>query len=206
MSRDATGVWSGRAKAEMACPACGVKVGEDCEDTQLGDWEHGVHTRRLAALTDMLNEQHHRPSRRLRTANIGWAVGTELRRLRDDVGLTQRVVAERAGILRPIYARLERGEHEPKLSTLLLVIVCMQGDAQRIMQDVLRRAAPTRAVYPGFRCADCTYYPLDAHTDQTTDCEHPSFLPARSTPRRHLPVTGDRSPPTDCPLRKAAKP
>lgn len=206
MSTDATGVWSAKAKREMACPVCGVKVGEDCEDNGRSDWEHGVHLARVQALTDMLNEQAHRPSRALRTANIGWAVGTELRRLRDDVGLTQRVVAERAGILRPIYARLERGEHEPKLSTLLLVIACMQGDAQHIMQDVLRRAAPTRAVYPGFRCADCTYFPFDVHRDATTECEHPSFLPAIRTPRRHLSVTGDRSPPTDCPLRKTTKP
>jgi DNA-binding XRE family transcriptional regulator len=197
-----TDVTGRRAVREAMCPSCGSKVGEPCQDTSLGDWEDDVHTERLRALTDLLLEQANRTARRTRAANLGYAIGNELRRLRDDHGYSQALVARRAGLHRPIYARLERAEHEPTLSTLLPVILTMQGDPTRFMMDVLRRADPTRAVYPGFRCAHCSYFPLDAHRDEGARCEHPDLLPTHLTPRRELHVTGDRSPPTTCPLRK----
>lgn len=202
MSRDATGVWSSRARHEVRCPACHALPGEDCQDNGVHDWENATHLVRVQALTDLLNEQHHRPARTRRRADLGYAIGTELRRLRDDLGLSQQRVAERAGMLRPIYARLERGDHEPTLSTLLPVLASLQADPQPVLTNVLRRIRPTRAVHAGMRCADCTYFPLDASHDEGALCEHPALLPAPHSPRRHLHVTGDRSPPTECPLRK----
>lgn len=67
MSRDATGYYSGRARASTRCPVCGAEPGALCDtarrhaDGPQGVHEddvveHGVHWRRTEALLDELRE------------------------------------------------------------------------------------------------------------------------------------------------------
>jgi transcriptional regulator with XRE-family HTH domain len=44
-----------------------------------------------------------------------------MRQLREQRGLTQDVLAHRAGLHSSIVARLERGAHEPRLTTMMAV-------------------------------------------------------------------------------------
>lgn len=53
------------------------------------------------------------------------AFGIRLRAARDQAGLTQEEVAERAGIDRPAYSELERGLRDARLSTLLRIEIAL---------------------------------------------------------------------------------
>lgn len=48
-------------------------------------------------------------------------LGAYLRAAREEAGLTQEQLAERARTHRPVIARLERGAHAPRLDTILRV-------------------------------------------------------------------------------------
>lgn len=63
---------------------------------------------------------------------------TELRNRRHELGLTQREVAERAGISQPLVARIETGGVDPRVSTLTKIV------------DVLNRAGKE----PGWTARD----------------------------------------------------
>jgi transcriptional regulator with XRE-family HTH domain len=54
--------------------------------------------------------------------------GRLIRYARRRAGFTQRALAERAGIPQPAIARLERGEHEPRLATLRRVAHALDAD------------------------------------------------------------------------------
>jgi ribosome-binding protein aMBF1 (putative translation factor) len=51
-------------------------------------------------------------------AHRAYEVGREVRRLREEAGLTQRQLAGRAGMTQSVIARLEAGGTEPTLATL----------------------------------------------------------------------------------------
>lgn len=48
----------------------------------------------------------------------GPVIGGVLRALRQEAGLSQRQLAERSGIQRPIVSRIERGDHRPNMETI----------------------------------------------------------------------------------------
>lgn len=54
------------------------------------------------------------------------ALAVWLVRYRSEHGLSQRALAERVGMKQPVIARLESGETEPKLSTLLRLAEALQ--------------------------------------------------------------------------------
>lgn len=47
---------------------------------------------------------------------------SDLRRLRDDVGLTQQELAEEAEVSQPLIARIENGDVDPRLSTVSRIV------------------------------------------------------------------------------------
>jgi predicted transcriptional regulator len=63
---------------------------------------------------------------------------SEVRRRRLELGLTQRVVAQRAGISQPLVARIETGSVDPRISTLTKIV------------EVLNQAGRS----PGFKARD----------------------------------------------------
>lgn len=55
--------------------------------------------------------------------------GRELREKRVELGLTQKEVAQRAGISQPLVARIEKGGVDPRLSTLSRLVEVLNGAA-----------------------------------------------------------------------------
>lgn len=45
---------------------------------------------------------------------------------RKEMGLTQMQVAERAGIARPYYTRIERGQHKPPVTTAMKIAEALE--------------------------------------------------------------------------------
>ncbi len=140
-------------------------------------------------------------SRRLRSANIGLALGHELQRLRAD--RTQGTIAKLANIARPIYARAERGYHEPTISFLAPLVTAMGGDPAELIGQALARATPPGPIPRGpYICESCPYFPQHLARDEGGPCEHPDTLPVpRVRPALVVIATGDRSPPSECPRR-----
>lgn len=55
--------------------------------------------------------------------------GEQLRAKRTELGLTQKAVAERAGISQPLVARIEKGGVDPRLSTLAKLVEVLNAAA-----------------------------------------------------------------------------
>ena len=49
-------------------------------------------------------------------------IGTSLRRARSRAGLTQRALAAATGVAQPTIARIERGQEEPRIGTLRVLL------------------------------------------------------------------------------------
>jgi len=72
-------------------------------------------------------------------ANVAVRVGARIRELRLDAEMTQRQLADRIGVHRPVMGRIERGIHQTDLHTIALiadvlglevatVLVCLDPD------------------------------------------------------------------------------
>lgn len=59
-------------------------------------------------------------------------VSNNLRKLRENKGLTQREVAKRAGIRTANYIYIEQGKSEPKLKTALLISEALQEPIDKL--------------------------------------------------------------------------
>ena len=76
----------------------------------------------------------------------------ELKTRRDELGLTQSEVAERAGVSQPLIARIEGGDVDPRLSTLRSVVEVLQSAADEVvrardlMHEEIASVAPDDAV------------------------------------------------------------
>lgn len=67
----------------------------------------------------------------------------ELRRLRDEVGLTQKDLAERADVSQPLIARIENGDVDPRLSTVSAIVEALDAaDRDEIRARDLMTADP----------------------------------------------------------------
>ena len=140
----------------------------------------------------------HYTARTGRSALLALAIGAELRRARGD--RTQQEVARLAGIHRPVYARMERGHHEPTLSTLLPVLDALRADPLALLGKALSRAKHPGPPPPGTMCRLCPFFPdvLYANESKPHQCEHPSL----ADPGKHaLLVFANAAPPTNCPRR-----
>ncbi len=73
-------------------------------------------TQRDPAFAAALTEVHHDDQ-----------LGAELAMMRERQGLTQRELAERAGISQPMLNRIERGNQTPKISTLWKILRALQA-------------------------------------------------------------------------------
>jgi transcriptional regulator with XRE-family HTH domain len=62
--------------------------------------------------------------------------GANLRRLRTAAGLTQMELADRAGINFTAVSRLERGDRDPRLSTVARVARALGVSVAALVQDV----------------------------------------------------------------------
>lgn len=84
----------------------------------------------------------------------------EIRQQRQALGLTQREVAERAGVSQPLIARIEGGDVDPRLSTLRRIVEALDAAAADVVRaqdlmtspvvtveatDTVREAATTMA-------------------------------------------------------------
>lgn len=63
------------------------------------------------------------------------AFGARLRALREAAGLTQAELAEQAGMLSSVLARLERGEREPQWSTVLALASALDVSTDAFKSD-----------------------------------------------------------------------
>lgn len=66
----------------------------------------------------------------------------EIRRRRQELGLTQRQVAERAGVSQPLIARIERGSVDPRSSTLGRILAVLNAAGQStpvVAREVMSR-------------------------------------------------------------------
>lgn len=64
---------------------------------------------------------------------LAWAVGQRIRMAREQQGLRQEDLAEKAGIQRPNIARIEKGKHLPSISTLQKVARALGLDMSALM-------------------------------------------------------------------------
>jgi hypothetical protein len=96
--------------------------------------------------------------------------GTILRYARRRAGLTQRALAERAGVAQPAIARIERGSVSPRIDTLLPLLAAAGFDleiAPRIGEGVDRtliRSSLARTPEERIRSATVAARNLDAFT------------------------------------------
>lgn len=79
--------------------------------------------------------------------------GRELREKRIELGLTQKEVAERAGISQPLVARIEKGGVDPRLSTLSRLVEVLNGAATEqlpravdLIEGGIASVSPTESV------------------------------------------------------------
>src|SRR5919108_4776489 len=77
-------------------------------------------------MTDRHRSRRTEAGRRLESS--GRAIGLDIRRLREDVGMSQRQLSEQAGIDHGFLARIESGERLPSLATLNAIALAMGGD------------------------------------------------------------------------------
>jgi transcriptional regulator with XRE-family HTH domain len=59
-----------------------------------------------------------------------------LRRLREERGLSQEAVGDRAGMTQSQYARIERGDVDPTLKTLKRLATALGVPTSELLQDV----------------------------------------------------------------------
>lgn len=63
-----------------------------------------------------------------RATEISREIGRELQQLREDAGIRQAAVAERAGVSQPMLSRLEAGEVRPSIGTLSALAEALGAD------------------------------------------------------------------------------
>ncbi len=63
-------------------------------------------------------------------------LGVVMRRRRDDLGVTQQIIADRSGFDRSYIADLERGKENPKLTTILAVARALNLEPSAFMRLV----------------------------------------------------------------------
>ncbi|MBN9686038.1 MULTISPECIES: helix-turn-helix transcriptional regulator [unclassified Corallococcus] len=64
---------------------------------------------------------------------LGITIGTEARAARQHLGLTQAEVAERVGLVHPVYNRLERGKMLPSVPSLYRLCRELQVSPEKLM-------------------------------------------------------------------------
>jgi transcriptional regulator with XRE-family HTH domain len=64
---------------------------------------------------------------------LGITIGTEARAARQHLGLTQAEVAERIGLVHPVYNRLERGKMLPSVPTLYRLCQELRASPAKLM-------------------------------------------------------------------------
>lgn len=73
----------------------------------------------------------------------GQAIGRRVREVRRELRLTQRQVAQLAGLHVPTVVRIERGAHEPTLTTVWTLATAMGVEPSRILSALdSREVAP----------------------------------------------------------------
>jgi transcriptional regulator with XRE-family HTH domain len=77
---------------------------------------------------------------------LGITIGTEARAARQHLGLTQAEVAERIGLVHPVYNRLERGKMLPSVPTLYRLCQELRASPEKLMG-----LTPTGSVRKGAR-------------------------------------------------------
>lgn len=65
--------------------------------------------------------------------------GEELRKAREEAGVTQQVLAARAGVTREFVSHLERGTREPSLAVFIRLCESLKVDPPQMLERVLRR-------------------------------------------------------------------
>lgn len=73
--------------------------------------------------------------------SIAVSVGAELRRLRERACISQRDLAQRTGMHRPIVSRIERGKHCPSLELAVLQAEACGGSMWDVLRAVDRASA-----------------------------------------------------------------
>ena len=63
-------------------------------------------------------------------------VGTTIRRLREQRGLTQEEFAHHAGLARTFYGRVERGEQNLGLKTIFQIAIYLEVEPVDLLKDV----------------------------------------------------------------------
>lgn len=86
--------------------------------------------------------------RSLAPLDLGTAFGITTRTLRTLAHLSKREAAERLGIARPNYSRLERGDHTPSLESLLRVADAFDVSPESLLRAVLETATERASPSP----------------------------------------------------------
>jgi transcriptional regulator with XRE-family HTH domain len=79
--------------------------------------------------------------------DASWFAG-RLRELREQAGLTQEQLAERAGVKRDAVARWERGVREPSWSNVLALCQALSCSCEAFTQEPAERPEPSRGRPP----------------------------------------------------------
>jgi predicted transcriptional regulator len=76
---------------------------------------------------------------------LSTVTGSLIRRLRKEAGLTQKRLAELAGVSQAHIAKIEEGKVDPRLSTVNKILRVLQGGKERKSKDVMT----TRVIFAG---------------------------------------------------------